>query len=488
MSLCREDCDGKQPSSSRLKLNHPSTEPAAFVPSHEGADLHDDDNDDQDQDHDTASDAEFYSDGDKRRPNKDKDEPASPISGHSDSDNSAVVFVGVQPTQHEARRSSRGHKRDQEKDKKGKVDKRHQRNDSPDNKDAGESTPPRPNTGSKHPRPPRVPTEPTAPTSTCRMVGGRPTVDPARPEHRQMVLPLLEGEPVIVCTSAESSKFVLGVVSKTVTDAKQGVLVNKLSDLPGKLRADISGPYAIENFMVVKHTDFLLYCGTRYCVFGPPSGSLMRDVSWGSAWLDLMGEVRYLEGGVIDNRDLWELKRLDVLEMKFLDTPVIPVLVLGFTVQEEKQWKCIGLFNFDKPETLSSDAELSKNICSTILPDLMKDFRGTVSVKVTSPVEFNMKSDPRVAAYHKGIEFVQRAFMKSPAWYPRQTWRTKYNSLYPMQMRALTGSKDTSAPKVCAQCEEANKKLSKANVSGSSFFSFSSMQVIDLIRVCLVRV
>ena len=303
-----------------------------------------------------------------------------------------------------------------------------------------------------------------------------------------MVLPLLEGEPVIVCTSAESSKFVLGVVSRTVTDAKQGVLVNKLSDLPGKLRADISGPYAIEDFMVVKHTDFLLYCGTRYCVFGPPSGSLMRDVSWGSAWLDLMGEVRYLEGGVIDNRDLWELKRLDVLEMNFLGTPVIPVLVLGFTVQEEKQWKCIGLFNFDKPETISSDAELSKNICSTILLDLMKDFRGTVSVKVTTPVEFNMKSDPRVAAYHKGIEFVQRAFMKSPAWYPRQTWRTKYNSLYPMQMRALTGSKDTSAPKVCAQCEEANKKLSKANVSGSSFFSFSSMQVIDLIRVCLVRV
>ena len=70
----------------------------------------------------------------------------------------------------------------------------------------------------------------------------------------------------------------------------------------------------------MKQTDYVIYCGSRYCVFGPPLKSFC-GVGWGTSWLDLQGEQHFKDTELVDTKLLFELRRLQVVMMKYPDVP-----------------------------------------------------------------------------------------------------------------------------------------------------------------------
>ena len=99
-----------------------------------------------------------------------------------------------------------------------------------------------------------------------------------------MILPLLPNEPLVFQDSTTNTART-GVVVEEVNSSRDSVTVLASND-------EIVEGLTIDEFVVVKVTDYLIYVGARYCVFGPIEKSFC-NLTWGSAWLDLVGEQAY---------------------------------------------------------------------------------------------------------------------------------------------------------------------------------------------------
>ena len=491
MNLCRENCDGKQLFPRKpLKLPKPhqlSEEAGAFVPNPDGASLEDDDSDPDTAKHDKDDHSHSQSPMTPRR-----------SSDYDDEDVSVVADNAKLRAKEEEKLKKR------ENDAIEQLERRHQKRmeaEKARTKDdlkaldlPGKRTSVRQSqevnksdkdhsllkTSGKTPRKqPRLPvpvpshtSEPeTALPDTNELVnqpryysvGGRPSVNPSRLEHRQMLMPLYAGEPVVFA-EAENKPKQLGVVMSTIDDVTQPVYVLRMG-VSGSTKGTRIGPFDLADNLVIKQTDYVVYCGQRYCVFGPPIGSFC-GLAWGTSWLDLAGEQNHFKNlDLIDEHILFELQRLDVCMMKYGDIPEIPVLVLGFLQlrDDNYDWKCVGLVNFHDDDVLSSEAKAGAHICSITMSELKKEFANTLSCRVVDVADFSVTSHPTVMAYHSAMAYIYSWAKNNKHWYPRLSWKTKFAKLYPNKFRALTANE--AVPKPCGKCEDMTKKLNKASVS-----------------------
>ena len=316
-------------------------------------------------------------------------------------------------------------------------------------------------TGGKQPK--KVPRhKPRAPENVVpqRLAGGRPTVSPGAPNHREMVLPLFADEEVIYA-DPETDEPNLGYVVRTVESRDERVTVRPVGAADEEEIHDLT----IEDFKVVKSTDHLIYCGVRYCVFGPPIGSFC-SLGWGTAWLDLVGErAHYHEESVAHDKMLYELKRFDTVMLRYPGVPDCPVLVLGFLQNrtDDSDWKIIGVVNSDKTDILDREESAAQNICFMNPVDLKKDFETTATFIVTDTCDFYMVVHPSLKLYKKAMRWIGTWSKRNPAWTPQKSWKAKLNQLYAREFKAITGRAIHARP--CQSCAGLQKQLEKSEVS-----------------------
>jgi hypothetical protein len=94
-----------------------------------------------------------------------------------------------------------------------------------------------------------------------------------------MVMPLYKLEPVVFLVPEDSSRPrkkpvpLVGVTTRTVERWKDPIYVRRQavgSAKPDDDGEDEIGPLYLRDNVVVKQADYVIYCGSRYCVFGPP--------------------------------------------------------------------------------------------------------------------------------------------------------------------------------------------------------------------------
>jgi hypothetical protein len=293
----------------------------------------------------------------------------------------------------------------------------------------------------------------------------RPTVNVARPEHRKATFPLFEKEEVVY-RSPKSDDVELGCVALTVEDADEEVYVKKKSLGSQTIGKEVIGPLSLKDMYVVKMTDFLIYSGQRYCVFGPPLG-MFGKAHWGSAWLDVVGEQRHFrDEDLLQEKILFELKRLDAIMLKYPETPDVPVLVLGFIGSrvDDSEWRVVGLVNYLDENVLGSDHSARANICGMPMAELRKDFAGTNSFLIEDTAELYMTDHPTVKAYHRAMGFIRDWIRIDPQWVPSSSWRQRVAKLYPRGHRNA-GAKQVEKALACKKCTTVQKTLDKTKVS-----------------------
>ena len=312
----------------------------------------------------------------------------------------------------------------------------------------------RPTEAKKVPRPQHRPENRVPP----RLAGDRPTIDPAHPNHREMILPLYVNEPVIYA-DPECNEPQLGVVAKTIEDPRQVVTVRPIEDDSVEVCN-----LTIPDFKVVKATDFLIYCGVRYAVFGPPLYSL-SGLGWGHAWLDLVNErAHFHEESQAHDKLLYELKRLDCVMLKYAGIPDCPVLVLGFLQSrtDDSDWKAIGLIGMDSPEVLDNEASASTHICGMSMQTLKSEFDTTATYIVEDVCEFHMTTHPHLIQYKKAMRWIEAWSRRNPAWTPMRTWKAHLTRMYAKEFKA--NSTRAIQPKACPSCVSLLKKQDKTEV------------------------
>jgi hypothetical protein len=216
---------------------------------------------------------------------------------------------------------------------------------------------------------------------------------------------------------------------------------------------------------VVKTTDFLIYIGARYAVFGPPLQSFM-GLGWGTAWLDMVAERAYYhESAQAHDKMLFELKRLDVIMLKYPGVPECPVLVLGFLQNriDDSDWKVIGLVGCDNDDAATNDTDAMNNICFMSIKDLKKEYETSLTYQVEETAEFYMSAHPHIKMFNKAMGWIAKWAHNNTSWSPHKSWKTKMTKMYPTAFKALTLK--ATQPKACASCASLTKQLEKANVS-----------------------
>ena len=308
-------------------------------------------------------------------------------------------------------------------------------------------------------RPQRAPSPDSDPSI---LVGGRPTVNVHKPDHRRMCLPLMVKEPVVY--EDENGKPCLGIVATTVERADELVNVHPMTKLGNYADHVIEGLDPGE-LRVVKATDYLIYIGARYAVFGPPLRSF-AGLGWGAAWLDLLAErAFYHESTQAHDKMLYELKRLDVVMLKYVGVPECPVLVLGFLQNriDDSDWKAIGVIGCDKPKAATKEEDALNNICFINIKDLKKEYEASNTYIVQETAEFYMTAHPQIQMYHQATSWIARWAKNNAAWSPPKSWKARLQKMYPQAFKALTLK--AVEPKPCTSCTSLRTQLEKSNVS-----------------------
>jgi hypothetical protein len=327
---------------------------------------------------------------------------------------------------------------------------------------SGDEGPSRPTAGGKTPRKsPRPKIATVRPNyGPPKLPGNRPTVDPRHPNHRAMVLPLLAHEPVVFKDPNDDSVY-LGYCAAEVTKPEDPVIVRRFN--PDTNGFDRVAGLSIEDMDVVKCTDYLIYSGARYCVFGPPLNTY-AGLNWGSAWLDLAGERAYFHAeSKATDKVLYELRRLDVIMVRYPGVPDCPVLIVGFLQgQDESDWKAIGVMNCDLDASMSTEKTASESICYMSMTDVKKEYATTDSYIVEDVVEMSFTDHPTVKMYRKALHHITKWAKEQPRWLPPKTWKGRLNQLYPRQFKTMVVR--GLEPPPCVRCQGLDKQLTKANV------------------------
>jgi len=282
MNLCRENCDGTRPDA---KPKDMPEAPGAFVPTRQGVSMDDDDDDDDDDDHTKKSDeCVAVSDDDAPLDILGSSPPTTPVMPRS-SHASRLRLKGT---------AGRATMEDSPAKGRSGVE-------APQSGPAAKRIPFPP--AQKQPKPVPVPARPSSESSSQEdsddyfyRVGNRPSVNPNRINHRFIVLPLFENEPVVFLLPEDETRSrarkpvpLVGVTSRSVERMSEPVFVRRQAVGSSQPEDDKEhGPLSLRDNMVVKQTDYVIYCGSRYCVFGPPLKSFC-GVGWGVGWLDLLG-------------------------------------------------------------------------------------------------------------------------------------------------------------------------------------------------------
>ena len=470
MNMCRENCDGTRPD---ISAEGNPTTPRAFVAQQEGVDIVNVDDDDDDSD-DNLQKAKKLTTPPKKNKKSQSGTEQHQTSTLTTKDASRLKLGRTR------KQSTVAEEHPKASEEKSVAQNVHIGISRPEAVTQHTST-----EGKKRPKsaPARVSSGGSSGSSSGTdddeedffRVGNRPSVNPAKLNHRYMVLPLYDQEPVVFLPSEKDKVPQVGVCCGTVYKANEHVWV--IQQAVGASQPDVDkevGPLLLRENLVVKQTDYVIYCGNRYCVFGPPLKSFC-GVGWGTSWLDLVGEQRHFKGeDLINEKFLFELKRLDVFMMKYPDVPDLPVLVLGFIQNQVDHfdWKVVGLVNFINEGIISSETKAAANICYMTMSELKKEHAQTMSYVVEEVVEMYMTSHPTVTAYHQAMAYIRTWLRKSTSWLPRFTWRSKLQMLYPRQFSAFHTKQ--AQPKDCPKCISLKKQLDKANVS----FIFSPAHVL----------
>ena len=198
---------------------------------------------------------------------------------------------------------------------------------------------------------------------------------------------------------------------------------------------------------------------------------LFAGLLWGSAWLDLVGEQHYFrEDKLVEEKILYELKRLDVVMLKYAGVPDCPVLVLGFLQpnQEESEWKAIGVLNFhEEGDVVETEAAAMRNICYMGMTELKKEFANTETYILEEVAEMYMATHPTVKVYQKAMGWIETWATGNPRWFPGKSWKTRLTKLYPRQFKALYAR--GLEPKPCPRCQSMERQMDKATVSWNFF-------------------
>ena len=310
----------------------------------------------------------------------------------------------------------------------------------------------RPLSGGKTPRKTPKPMDTYVPP---RLPGNRPTVDPRRPNHREMVFPLCVGEHVVF-KDPETDEVRTGYVTTKVTNERQLVTVRSYNHELHEY--EVVDSLSVQNMNVVKVTDHLIYPGVRYCVFGPPPTSF-AGLMWGSAWLDLASErAHFISEGNAHDKLLYELRRLDVVMLSYPGVPDCPVLIIGFVQgMDDSDWKAIGLLNCHEDESIATEKAALENICYMPMVDLKKEYATSDSYIVEEVVELDEAAHPTVKMYKQALTYISKWSRGYPRWLPSKTWKSRLTSKYPRQFKTLVAK--GLEPKACTICPALEKQV-----------------------------
>lgn len=298
--------------------------------------------------------------------------------------------------------------------------------------------------------------------------GARPTINPKKPNHRQMVFPLLEREEVVFKHPTTDEILTGEVVAQVDNENNPVVIACVMNDRLTTVECENA-----HNMRIVKTTDFLIYCGARFFVFGPPQNTISL-LTWGSAWLDVVSEQAYFnENNQANCKILYELKRLDMMLLPQPGFSDCPVLILGFLQgTDDSDWKAIGLMNCDDDLILEDSDTAADNICYMAMADLRREYSTTMTCLVDQELDLWQTTHPMVMAYHKCMEYIERWSAGIPRWLPPKSWKQKLSVLQSKSGKNLRVATVLPKPKPCTNCPALEKQKTKASVSLSCVVNF----------------
>jgi hypothetical protein len=283
--------------------------------------------------------------------------------------------------------------------------------------------------------------------------GQRATVDPRHPNHRKMTLPLLQNEPVVFIHPDGHAQT--GFAYDAVESVDVPVTVWYVDANTGK--REYADDLSIEIMAVIKETDYLIYSGTRYCVFGPPEGTI-GQLLWGSCWLDLVSEASCFKHRDENAFVMYELKRLDVLTVHYDGAASIQVLVLGFLQgSDDSDWKVIGLMNSEDDSAMASPEAMVSHLCYMSMQEVRKELLNNYVAFAEQNLNFESETNPIVLIYEDAMKIIRR-HSATPRWLPPRTWRSRSTGV-------KAGRAKAADPKPCTRCQSMEKQVSKGTVS-----------------------
>ncbi len=287
--------------------------------------------------------------------------------------------------------------------------------------------------------------------------GQRPTVNPRHPNHRQMTFPLLPAEPVVFLDADGNTR-----VGRTVrrVDSEDEVVSVRYRDEKTNTVVTIND-LTTDDMSVIKWTDFLIYSGVRYFVFGPPENTF-PGMLWGSAWLDIVAERENFVNSDPPENSFFELKRLDMIVTRYPGVKSCPVLILGFLQGvDDSDWKAIGLMNCDNDNVASTEESITANISYMSMTDIKRDHAKGFSIIVDQEVDFQQSGNPVLDMYFASVKYIIAHAKGEKRWLPPKTWRMKLTNSW------SSSAKPQAQPesKPCSRCPGLEKQLAKATVS-----------------------
>jgi hypothetical protein len=275
-----------------------------------------------------------------------------------------------------------------------------------------------------------------------------------------MVFPLMPREPVVF-RHPVTDEILTGEVASRADSRHDTVSIAYMN----KNRMEVIKKVHLSNMRVVKATDYLIYSGARFFVFGPPPCTISQ-LTWGSAWLDVVAEqMCFSEQTQATEKLLYELKRLDVVMLGYPDVPDCAVLVLGFLQgTDDSDWKAIGLLNCEDDDILETEQSAAEHICFIAMTDLRRDYSTTRTCVVDQEIELWMTTNPSVKAYHHAMSYIQKWSGDQPRWLPRKTWRAKVMSMHSKNSKSVA-SRGKEPAKLCSSCQTLEKQYGRVVVS-----------------------
>ncbi len=299
-----------------------------------------------------------------------------------------------------------------------------------------------------------------------RLPGDRPTIDPKNPNHREMVFPLVKHEPVVFLHPSTNEVLTGEVMTRA---EKPGDCVNIM--YVKNRKAEVVKGVELTQMRVVRTTDYLIYRGSRIFVFGPPPQN--GQLSWGTAWLDVVAERKCMmaEDTGESAIELFELKVLDLLLVRYPNANECQVLILGFLQgTDESDWKAIGLLDCENDDVVEDEETALQHICFIAMSELRKDYINTCVTVVDLEIDLSCTNEVHVVAFNKCMGYIDKFARNLPRWLPAKTWRQKI-SIMNKKTTKPAPSRVVPDPKPCSRCQTTDKQVKRLNVSPHSLSS-----------------